>query len=85
LAVSVGVSALLLWVLRAMLAMENKRRDSENRDETYDNVYITHVNADGTTEEKKVDKVRLCDCFSVSDIDLSSGILGPHRCPKQGL
>ncbi|KAK7034005.1 hypothetical protein VNI00_012435 [Paramarasmius palmivorus] len=59
LAVSVGVSALLLWALRAMLAMENKRRDSENRDETYDNVYITHINADGTTEEKKVDKAFL--------------------------
>ncbi|KAL0066481.1 hypothetical protein AAF712_006524 [Marasmius tenuissimus] len=59
LSASVGASAVLMWVLRWMLARENKKRDMETRDDTYDNVFITHVNADGTTEQKQVDKVSL--------------------------
>lgn len=50
-------SALLLLLLRFMLARENKRRDMATHDETFDAVYVSHVNADGTTVEKKVDKV----------------------------
>uniref|UniRef100_A0A0W0GE50 Major facilitator superfamily (MFS) profile domain-containing protein n=1 Tax=Moniliophthora roreri TaxID=221103 RepID=A0A0W0GE50_MONRR len=59
LAAGCGTSAILLFVLRTILAMENKRRESEEHDETYDNVYITHIKADGATEEKKVDKAFL--------------------------
>ncbi|KAF8882359.1 major facilitator superfamily domain-containing protein [Mucidula mucida] len=53
------VSALLLLTLRFMLARENHRRDSSSHDEAYDDVFVTHVNADGTTQEKKVDKAFL--------------------------
>ncbi len=46
-----------------MLATENKRRDVNRHDDTYDEVYVTHVNADGTTEERKVDKVLVSRSF----------------------
>ncbi|KAK0196739.1 major facilitator superfamily domain-containing protein [Armillaria mellea] len=52
-------SGILLLILRFMLATENKRRDMNQHDDTYDHVYVTHVNADGTTEERKVDKAFL--------------------------
>jgi MFS transporter, ACS family, allantoate permease len=52
------VSAILLLVLRFMLASENTRRDVEQRDKKYDEVYVTQV-ADGITVEKKVDRVRV--------------------------
>ncbi|KAG6868696.1 hypothetical protein C0993_011926 [Termitomyces sp. T159_Od127] len=52
-------SALVLFVLRAHLALENKRRNNEKRDYKYDNVYMAHVEADGTTVEKKIDKAFL--------------------------
>ena len=50
-------SAILLLVLRFMLAAENKRRDAEPYDDTYDNIYIIGVNSDGKETRKKVDKV----------------------------
>ncbi len=46
-----------------MLATENKRRDMNQHDDTYDDVYVTHVNADGTTEKRKVDKVLVSRSF----------------------
>jgi hypothetical protein len=52
-------SVILLLVLRFMLASENRRRDAEQRDDKYDEVFVTQVR-DGTTVEKKVDRVRLC-------------------------
>ncbi|KAG6910313.1 hypothetical protein DXG01_011710, partial [Tephrocybe rancida] len=54
-----GFSALILLVLRMHLAMENKRRDNEQHDDKYDDVYLTHVEADGTTVEKKVDRMSI--------------------------
>lgn len=42
-----------------MLAAENKKRDAEKRDDKYDDVYLPQVQADGTTVEKKVDRVRV--------------------------
>ncbi|KAL0574692.1 hypothetical protein V5O48_007277 [Marasmius crinis-equi] len=59
LSASIGASAVLLFILRYMLDRENKKRDTETRDETYDNVYITHVGPDGITEQKRVDKAFL--------------------------
>lgn len=56
---SMGVSLLLFLVLRYMLAAENKKRDAMKPDDTYDNVYITHVKPDGTTEEKRIDRAFL--------------------------
>jgi MFS transporter, ACS family, allantoate permease len=40
------------------LNQENKRRDREPRDETYDNVYIEKIGSDGVMRSVKVDKVR---------------------------
>lgn len=43
-----------------MLHSENKRREAEKRDDSYDDVYLTQESADGTKTEKRVDRVR-CD------------------------
>ena len=67
------VSAVLILVLRFMLVFENKRRNVGQRDETYDSVYLTHVGADGTRTEKKVDRV--CARFRRSLLVLNM----PHR------
>ena len=42
-----------------MLHFENKRRDGEQRDETYDDVYLTQETEDGVQSEKHIDKVRI--------------------------
>ncbi|KAF8891290.1 major facilitator superfamily domain-containing protein [Infundibulicybe gibba] len=49
-------SGVIILILRALYARENKKRDAEQRDDTYDNVYLTHVELDGTTVEKRVDR-----------------------------
>ncbi|KAH0583569.1 hypothetical protein H2248_009192 [Termitomyces sp. 'cryptogamus'] len=54
-----GFSAFIVFILRTHLALENKRRDNEEHDAKYDDVYVTHVEADGTTVEKKVDRAFL--------------------------
>ncbi|EPQ50298.1 MFS general substrate transporter [Gloeophyllum trabeum ATCC 11539] len=46
----------LLLIIRRLLAAENKRRDSEPPDETYDDVYIETVDGKGNVVERKVDK-----------------------------
>ncbi|KAJ3517410.1 hypothetical protein NLJ89_g522 [Agrocybe chaxingu] len=51
--------AMLMLLLRFMLASENKNRDAEKRDDTYDDVYITEVTTDGKTIEKRVDRAFL--------------------------
>jgi ACS family allantoate permease-like MFS transporter len=38
-----------------MLASENKRRETERRDERHDTVYISQEQEDGTKLEKRVD------------------------------
>ncbi|KAK6983842.1 major facilitator superfamily domain-containing protein [Favolaschia claudopus] len=48
--------ALTLLAIRFYLARQNARRDAAGPDDTYDNVYVQHVNADGATEKVKVDK-----------------------------
>ncbi|KAF9014075.1 MFS general substrate transporter [Cyathus striatus] len=52
-------SGILLLILRFMLARENKRRETEKRDDTYNEVYITQTLPDGSTVEKKVDRAFL--------------------------
>lgn len=42
-----------------MLHSENKRREGEQRDETYDEVYLTQETKDGVQSEKRIDKVRI--------------------------
>jgi len=56
---SAFVSAVLLLVIRFYLSADNKRRDASQRDDTFDDVYLTHVKQDGTTEEKRVDRAFL--------------------------
>jgi hypothetical protein len=46
----------LLVALRTYLAAENKRRDAEGVDDTYDNVYIQRTTEDGGSEKVKIDK-----------------------------
>jgi hypothetical protein len=55
LATCMFVGAILLLLLRFLYAAENKRRDAEPRDETYDEVYIS---GDSEKGGKKVDKVK---------------------------
>ncbi|KAI0791142.1 MFS general substrate transporter [Abortiporus biennis] len=50
------VCPLTLLVIRFILRAENRKRDAEPVDDTYDNVYIEVVNADGKKIQKKVDK-----------------------------
>jgi hypothetical protein len=40
-----------------MLAAENKKRDAEPYDPTYDEVYILETDSNGKEKEKRVDKV----------------------------
>lgn len=43
--------------IRVLLARENKRRDNEPVDETYDDVYIEVIDSEGKRVEQKVPKV----------------------------
>jgi MFS transporter, ACS family, allantoate permease len=51
-----AVCPVLLLVIRYYLSRENKRRDTERPDNTYDDVYVK-MELDGKTVETKVDKV----------------------------
>ncbi|CAA7262313.1 unnamed protein product [Cyclocybe aegerita] len=46
----------ILLIIRLMLSRENKRRDREPLDETYEDVYIERTGKDGEVEKVKVDK-----------------------------
>ena len=48
-----------------MLHSENKRREAEKKDDSYDDVYITQELPDGSKTEKRVDKV--CCLFALFD------------------
>jgi len=50
------VSGLLMLIIRFTLARENRRRDAEPADDTYDDVYIEVITADGKRVEQKVSK-----------------------------
>ena len=52
-------SAVTILVLRFTLARENNKRDREQRDDTYDDVYIRKELSDGTITEVKVDKASI--------------------------
>ena len=47
----------LLLIIRYVLSKENKRRDREQLDDSYDDVYIERIGKDGQVERVKVDKV----------------------------
>jgi hypothetical protein len=50
-------SALLLLIIRYVYDAENKRRATIADKDSYDEYYISEVQADGTTLDKKVDRV----------------------------
>ena len=52
-----AICPILLWILRVTLKAENKKRDSEPPDETYDDVWLKVLDEDGNIVERKVDKV----------------------------
>ena len=47
----------LLYSIRVLLARENKRRDAEPRDDSYDDVYVARIDERGNRVEVKVSKV----------------------------
>ncbi|PPQ93270.1 hypothetical protein CVT25_015268 [Psilocybe cyanescens] len=55
----IGASFVLILTLRFMLHSENKRREAEKRDDSYDDVYFTEQLTDGTKKERKVDRAFL--------------------------
>ena len=46
-----------MLVTRIYLGSENRRRDKEEHDTTYDDMYIVQISENGATEKVKVDKV----------------------------
>lgn len=50
----------LLFSIRVLLARENKRRDVEPPDDTYEDVYVVKISEDGSPAEIKVSKVNFC-------------------------
>lgn len=53
-----GVCGLTFLTLRFYLSWQNKKRERESHDDSYDDVYLTHVDEKGNTVQKKVDRVR---------------------------
>ena len=85
----------LLLIIRYVLSSENKRRDQEQLDNSYDDVYIERMGKDGQVERVKVDKViilvvyvRECDIIYELITDLFCecfiilGIPGSYRYPE---
>jgi MFS transporter, ACS family, allantoate permease len=64
----------LLFAIRVLLAFENKRRDAEPPDSTYEEVYVVRINDDGTREEVKVSKV-FVHCLLASTITNLRGLM----------
>jgi ACS family allantoate permease-like MFS transporter len=50
---------ILLFSIRVLLSRENKRRDTEPRDNSYDDVYVARIDEKGNRVEVKVSKVRV--------------------------
>ena len=53
------MSVVLLFSIRVFLARENKRRDAEPRDDSFDDVHVVRIDEDGKRTEVKVSKVRV--------------------------
>jgi hypothetical protein len=70
----------LLLIIRYVLARENRLRDMEPPDETYNDVYVTKETADGRKIEVKVAKVRSMHWHSITDLIIDTtlhlGIFG---------
>ena len=68
----------LLFAVRVLLSRENKRRDAEPPDDTYDNVFLTKMDQDGNRVEVKVAKVcgSASHLFSLANPNTRTGIFG---------
>ena len=51
---------ILLFAIRVLLARENRLRDAEPRDNSYDDVHVVKIDEDGNRVLVKVSKVRVC-------------------------
>lgn len=81
----------LLLIIRYVLSKENKRRDREKVDDSYDDVYIEKMGKDGQVERVKVDKVNKKKklffisfflCFLLIVVNVCLGIPGSYGYPK---
>jgi hypothetical protein len=50
----------LFYAIRVLLARENKRRDAEPPDDSFDDVHVVKIDEDGNRAEVKISKVRVC-------------------------
>jgi hypothetical protein len=78
----------LMFAIRVLLARENKRRDAEPRDDSFDNVYVVMIDKNGNRTEVKVSKVRAR--FNGKhrlqfDVTVRTGVLGSDRPTKSRL
>ena len=77
---------ILLFSIRVLLARENKRRDAEPRDDSYDDVHVVKIDENGKRVEVKVSKVRVLSYWEAwVDVNLRAGILGFDRSRKPRL
>ena len=75
-----------LFSIRVLLARENKRRDAEPRDDSYDDVYVPRVDEEGNRVEVKVSKVRVRSYWGAHMVlILRTGILGFDGSSKSRL
>ena len=79
---------ILLFAIRVLLERENRRRDAEPRDDSFDNVHVVMVDKNGNRTEVKVSKVRVRlngKHKLQSDVTVRAGILGSDRPTKSRL
>jgi hypothetical protein len=77
---------ILLFSIRVLLARENKRRDAEPRDDSFDDVHIVKFDENGNRVEVKVSKVRVRSHWeALVDVILRAGVLGFDRSSESGL
>jgi MFS transporter, ACS family, allantoate permease len=59
----------LLLSIRVLLARENKRRDAEPPDYSFDDIHVVKIDEDGGRTEVRVSKVRFsshCEAYAAS-------------------
>jgi len=70
----------LLFSIRVLLARENKRRDAEPPDHSFDDVYVAKIDAEGNRTEVKVSKVGIRPHWESmhleADVLIQTGVLG---------
>jgi hypothetical protein len=54
---------ILLYAIRVLLARENKLRDAELPDDSFDDVHVARIDEDGNRVEVKVSKVRHLEAY----------------------